>query len=139
MGTEEINLRALAAAQRLRPSARLERAALPGAPMARRAGGGKSVRMARMDAGQFFAGTWTCRRKTPEPARAPGRQDAWRARHRGGLSLSYFSLATQRKVTRAATAARNRFESGRRRARAPLPRPLSHKWEREKVRRPRAN
>ena len=25
-----------------------------------------------MDAGQFFAGTGTCRRKTPQPARAPG-------------------------------------------------------------------
>src|SRR6185437_14782168 len=34
---------ALAAAARLRPSVRWERAALPGAPMARRAGGGKSA------------------------------------------------------------------------------------------------
>src|SRR6185312_14184077 len=34
---------AFAAAQRLRPGARRERAALPGAPMARRAGGGKSA------------------------------------------------------------------------------------------------
>src|SRR6185437_8718533 len=51
------------------------------------AGGWRKVRrMARMDASQFFAGTWTCRRKTPEPARAPGRQDAWRARHRGVVS-----------------------------------------------------
>jgi len=43
MRTAAINLRIFAAAQRLRPSARLERAALPGAPMARRAGGGKSA------------------------------------------------------------------------------------------------
>src|SRR6185312_11041535 len=33
-----------------------------------------------------------------------------RARQRGGLSVGYFSLATQRKVTRAATAARNYLE-----------------------------
>src|SRR5579859_3678322 len=31
---------------------------------------------------------------------------ARKARHRGGLSFGYFSLATQRKVTRAAAAAR---------------------------------
>src|SRR5690242_5643701 len=50
------------------------------------AGGWRKVRrMARMDAGQFSAGAWMRRRKTPEPTRAPGRQDAWRARHRGGL------------------------------------------------------
>src|SRR6185312_14968742 len=42
-GTEAINFRVFAAAQRLRPSARRERAALPGAPMARRVGGGKSA------------------------------------------------------------------------------------------------
>ena len=37
------------------------------------AGGWRKVRrMAGRDAGQFFAGTGTCRRKTPEPARAPG-------------------------------------------------------------------
>src|SRR6185312_9514397 len=42
-GAKAINPRALAAAQRLRPSARWERAALPGAPMVRRVGGGKSA------------------------------------------------------------------------------------------------
>jgi len=74
------------------------------------AGGWRKVhRMARRDASQFFAGTGMCRRKTPEPARAPGRQDACRARHRGGLSFGYFSLATQRKVTRAPTGARKHF------------------------------
>jgi len=41
--TEAINFPAFAAAQRLRPSVRWERAALPGAPMARRVGGGKSA------------------------------------------------------------------------------------------------
>src|SRR6185312_13600636 len=73
-------------------------------------GGWRKVRrMARRDASQFFAGTGMCRRKTPEPARAPAGQDARRARHRGGLSFGYFSLATQRKVTRAPTGARKHF------------------------------
>src|SRR6185312_7355674 len=36
-------------------------------------------------------------------------QDGCRARHRGGLSFGYFSLATQRKVTRAPTGARKHF------------------------------
>jgi len=63
-GSEAINLRALAAAQRLRPSARRERAALPGAPMARRVGGGKSAGWpARMRAS--FSPGQESRRKTP--------------------------------------------------------------------------
>src|SRR6185437_10387605 len=67
------------------------------------AGGLRKVRrMARMDASQFFAGTCTCRRKTPEPARAPGRQDAWRARHRGVVSSWLLLLWTSKgEVTRA--------------------------------------
>ena len=81
-GTEAINLYAPAAAQRLRPSARRERAALPG-PLWRGGRVEESPQDGRQEAGQFFAGTGTCRRKTPQPARAPGRQDAWRARHRG--------------------------------------------------------
>jgi hypothetical protein len=43
-----------------------------------------------------------CCWRTPEVRRAPGRQDAWRARNRGAFSLGYFSLGTQREVTRAA-------------------------------------
>src|SRR5690606_26761770 len=53
------------------------------------------------DARAFFASTWMCCRKTPEPERGPVGQDARRAPDRGGLSLGYFSLATQREVTRA--------------------------------------
>ncbi len=77
-------------------SARWERAALPGAPMARRAGGGKSDRMARTDAGQFFAGTGV-------PSKNPGTRP--RTRKAGCLegapsgcpfSLVPFSLGTQR-------------------------------------------
>src|SRR6185503_17585369 len=45
--------------------------------------------------------------KSPAETHAPGGQDARRAPHRGGLSFGYFSLATQRKVTRAPTGARN--------------------------------
>jgi len=97
-------------------SARLERAALPGAPMARRVGEGKSAGWLAGMRASFSPGQES-RRKTPQPARAPAGQEARRARHRGGLSFGYFSLATQRKVARAATAARNRFVhaiSGRR-------------------------
>src|SRR5690606_13291203 len=53
------------------------------------------------DARVFFASTWMCCRKPPEPERGPVGQDARRATDRGGLSLGYFSLATQREVTRA--------------------------------------
>ena len=63
----------------------------------------------RQEAGQFFAGTWTCRRKNPEPARAPAGQDARRARHRGAPLFGYFLSGMREKVTRAPTGARNRF------------------------------
>src|SRR6185312_4828244 len=94
------------------------------------AGGWRKVRgMARMDASQFFAGTRTCRRKTPEPARAPGRQDAWRARHRGVVSSCLLLLWTSKgEVTRAPTGARNRSEiHGHVEAKAPLTPTLSPK------------
>src|SRR5690606_21702756 len=53
------------------------------------------------DARVFFASTWMCCRKTPEPERGPVGQDARRAPDRGALSLGYFSLGKQREVTRA--------------------------------------
>src|SRR6185437_1289176 len=50
------------------------------------------------------------RRYRDVPSKNPvARPRTRRARHRGGLSFGYFSLATQRKMTRAAAAARNRF------------------------------
>jgi hypothetical protein len=61
-------------------SARWERAALPGAPMARRVGGGKVLRMARRDAGQFFAGTGCAVEKPRSPPAHPqGRRPGGRA------------------------------------------------------------
>jgi hypothetical protein len=54
------------------------------------------------DARVFFVSTGMCCRKTPQAERGLGGQDARRATGRGGLSLGYFSLATQREVTRAA-------------------------------------
>ncbi len=99
-------LRALAVA-----STRRERAALPGAPMARRAGGGKSAGWPAWMPASFSPGQES-RRKTPEPARAPGRQDAWRARHRGVVSSWLLLLWTSKgEVTRAPAGARNRFET----------------------------
>ena|SRR6185312_6238867 len=49
----------------------------------------------------------TCCRKTPESTRAPAGQDARRARPRGAVSLGYFSLGTQREVTRPPAGGRN--------------------------------
>jgi hypothetical protein len=52
------------------------------------------------DARVFFASAWMRCRKTPATARAPGGQDARKARPRGAFSLGYLSLGKQRKVTR---------------------------------------
>jgi len=98
------------------------------------AGGARKVRrMAGRDAGQFSAGTRRCRRKTPQPARAPGRQDAWRARHRGAVSLWLLSLwASKEKVARLPAGRRNRFEtcdSTTRKAPLPHPSPASGRGE----------
>jgi len=85
------------------------------------AGGWRKVRrMAHRDAGQFSVGTRRCRRKTPPSGRAPGRQslsrtrsgNAWRARHRGAVSLWLLSLwASKEKVARLPAGRRNRLES----------------------------
>jgi hypothetical protein len=52
------------------------------------------------DARVFFASARMRCRKTPATARAPGGQDARKARPRGAFSLGYLSLGKQRKVTR---------------------------------------
>jgi hypothetical protein len=43
-----------------------------------------------------------CCLRTPESASEPGGQDARKARQSGCISFGYFSLCTQRKVTRSA-------------------------------------
>ena len=58
------------------------------------------VRVASMEAGQFGVSPWMDCRQTPQPGRVPPGPMAREARKRGGLSLGYFSLATQREVTR---------------------------------------
>ena len=53
------------------------------------------------DVGQFDASPWMDCQRTPQHARAPGAQGLCARREcGGGLSLGYFSLATQREVTR---------------------------------------
>jgi len=81
-------------------SARRERAALPGAPMTRRAGGGKARRGPDMDVRPFGVSTG-CAVDKPRnlPAHLEGRMPARRVIG-VALSLGYFSLATQREVTR---------------------------------------
>jgi hypothetical protein len=69
-------------------------------PLQRRPGGGSARRVAGMDAGQFGVSPWMDCRQTPQPGRVPPGPTAREARKRGGLSLGYFSLATQREVTR---------------------------------------
>jgi hypothetical protein len=107
-------------------SARRERAALPGAPMARRAGGGKSAGWLAGMRASFSPGQES-RRKTPPPARAPAGQDARRARHRGAVSLWLLSLwASKEKVARLPAGRRNRFETCERaETKAPLTPTLS--------------
>jgi hypothetical protein len=67
------------------------------------AGGGRIARrVGRMDASKDFARPrMACRNPRP-PHANPRHMDVPRARTRGGLSLAYLSLATQRKVGRAA-------------------------------------
>ena len=92
-----------------------------------------------MDDLAFSRGQEPARKARPRLTDFPP-TDGRKAPPRGVVSSWLLLLWTSKgEVTRAAAAARNRFESGGSRARAPLPRPLSHKWEREKVRRPRAN
>jgi hypothetical protein len=70
-------------------------------PVPRRGGGGKPVRVARMDAREFVVRPWTACRQTPQPPRDP--DFAWtqnQARHRGVLLFGYFLLDKQEKVTR---------------------------------------
>ncbi len=80
--------------QRCRKASRLE------SPMSRRATEPK-VELARrvraMDGAHSHAGTGTCRRENPPWVSSAGNREA--ARHWGGLSFGYFSLAEQRKVT----------------------------------------
>ena len=74
------------------PSTRRMRVALPGAPLKRRAGGGKARRVAGMDAGQFGvrAGCSVDKPRNP-PADFPGRKPGKRV---SGVSfpLGYFSF-----------------------------------------------
>ncbi|SFN23173.1 hypothetical protein SAMN05216289_1091, partial [Dokdonella immobilis] len=74
--------------------------AVDGAPMQWTSGGEKARRVARKDASQLAASPGMDCQPTPEPLREVAGQDARRPLHRGGLSLGYFSLATQREVTR---------------------------------------
>ncbi len=75
--------------------------ALIGAPMARRAGGEEARRVGARDRAQFAASAGMRCQRTPEPDREVAGQslprtrsgDARRPRHRGALSLGYFSLA----------------------------------------------
>jgi len=53
------------------------------------------------------------RQRTPERLRAVAGQDARRPRYRGALSLGYFSLGTQREVTRSRERAENRQDAVR--------------------------
>ena len=64
------------------------------------AGGGIARRVAGRTPASGSSGRMPCR-STPPPVCVPAG-----ARHRGGLSFGYFSLAKQRKVTRAAAAVR---------------------------------
>src|ERR1700751_2262908 len=72
-------------------------AAQTGAPCGAASGRGKSPKGGAQDAPQFAARTGTCAQRTPEPARAPGGQDARKARHRGCVSLVTF-FAQAKKV-----------------------------------------
>ena len=69
------------------------------APMARRVGEGKARRVAGTTPASLSSGqdALSTNRRNP-PAHLEGK--ARKARHRGGLSLGYFSLATHREVTR---------------------------------------
>ena len=95
------NAKAMVIASAIAEPLRARRAAfdLP-SPLQRRPGGGKARRVARMDASQFGVSPWMDCRQTPQPGRVPHRSQTGEARKRGGLSLGYFSLATQREVTR---------------------------------------
>jgi hypothetical protein len=75
-------------------------AALPGAPLQRRAGGGSARRVVRREANQLGVSPWMDCRQTPEPGREPCGQDVRKARKRGGLLFGSFLLATQEKGTR---------------------------------------
>ncbi len=113
---------ALAAAQRLRPSARWERAALPGAPMARRVGGGKSAGRPAWMRASFSPAYGGAVEKPRNPPAHPEPMDGRRARHRGVVSSWLLLLWTSKgEVTRAEAAARNRFETCETSRKSPSP------------------
>ena len=68
--------------------------------MQRQRDGGKARRVGARDCAQFDASPGMDCRRTPGVALRSRRAGARRPLHRGGLSFGYFSLATQRKVTR---------------------------------------
>jgi hypothetical protein len=72
----------------------------PMGPLGRGESATDSPKGRAQDARVFFASAWMRCRKTPATARAPGGQDARKARTRGAFSLGYLSLGKQRKVTR---------------------------------------
>ena len=102
--------------------------AVNGAPMQWRSGGDKARRacpgldpgVARRDASQLAASPGMDCQPTPEPLRGVAGQDARRPLHRGGLSLGYFSLATQREVTRSPKASESFASKGQAERRATL-------------------
>jgi len=89
-----------------------ERAALPGAPMARRAGGGKSAGWPAWMPASFPPAQGCAVGKPRNPPAHPEPMDGRRACHRGAVSLWLLSLwASKEKVARAPAGVRNRFEA----------------------------
>src|SRR4051812_44968691 len=70
-----------------------------GAPCGAASGRRKSPKGRAQDAREVAARTRMCAQRTPQPARAPGGQDARKARRRGCVSLVTF-FAQAKKVTR---------------------------------------
>ena len=74
--------------------------ALPGSRKRWRQGAGKARRVGARDRAQFAASTRRCCQRTPGALPRSRRTGVRRPPLWGGLSLGYFSLATQREVTR---------------------------------------
>jgi len=104
-----------------------ERAALPGAPMARRAGGGKSAGWPAGIRASFSPVHGRAVEKPRNPPAHPEPMDGRRARHRGVVSSWLLLLWTSKgEVTRAPVGARNCFETCQQaEAKAPLTPTLS--------------
>ena len=82
--------------------------AVTGPPEQWRWGAGKARRVARKDASQLAASAWTHCQPTPGAPARSRRAGARRPLLWGALSFGYFSLSTQRKVTRSPEASEKR-------------------------------